>query len=193
MPPIILASSSPYRRQLLERLQLPFTWQAPNINEQPQVNETPIELVKRLSIQKAKALSHAHHNHLIIGSDQVAVLDGKVITKPGNHTNAKKQLRAASGNTLNFFTGLCVYNSQTQSTQIEVVKCVAAFKDLSDQQIERYLQKDQPYDCAGSFKAESLGISLFEYIRTDDPNSLIGLPLIALCRMLSNEGVDILT
>jgi len=188
---LLLASSSPYRRELLSRLALPFTWQAPDIDESPQPEESAENLVRRLAEEKANALAFTHPQHLIIGSDQVAVLDGNILGKPGHAEGAREQLEAASGRTVRFLTGLAVLNSQTGRVQVDVVPFSVHFRVLSAAQIERYLQKDQPYDCAGSFKAEGLGISLFRAMEGGDGTSLIGLPLIRLVDMLLAEGVEL--
>lgn len=188
---LLLASSSPYRRELLSRLALPFTWQAPAIDESPQPEESAEHLVRRLAEEKANALALTHQQHLIIGSDQVAVLDGHILGKPGHAEGAREQLEAASGRTVRFLTGLALLNSQTGRIQIDVVPFSVHFRALSAAQIERYLQKDQPYDCAGSFKAEGLGISLFRAMEGGDGTSLIGLPLIRLVDMLLAEGVEL--
>jgi 7-methyl-GTP pyrophosphatase len=190
MPPIILASSSKYRAQLLETIDLSFTPSSPDIDESPTPNESPQALVERLSLAKARALSKTYNNHLIIGSDQVASLNNSIITKPGNHDRAKEQLTACQGNTVCFYTGLCLLNSHTGKHQITTVATEVTFRPLTNQQIENYLNREKPYDCAGSFKCEGLGITLFESINSTDPNALIGLPLIALTSMLKNEGVN---
>jgi 7-methyl-GTP pyrophosphatase len=190
MPPIILASSSRYRAQLLENIGLSFNSSNPDIDESPTDNETPQALVERLSLAKARALSKTYNNHLIIGSDQVASLNNSIITKPGSHERAKGQLTACQGHTVCFYTGLCLLNSHTGNHQISTVTTEVTFRSLTDQQIENYLNREQPYDCAGSFKCEGLGITLFERINSSDPNALIGLPIIALTSMLTKEGVN---
>ena len=188
MPPIVLASSSRYRAQLLENIGLSFTSSSPDIDESPTLNESPQALVERLSLAKATALSGTYDNHLIIGSDQVASLNNSIITKPGNHKRAKEQLMACQGRAVCFYTGLCLFNSHTGNYQITTVTTEVTFRSLTSQQIENYLVREQPYDCAGSFKCEGLGITLFERINSSDPNALIGLPLIALTSMLAQEG-----
>ncbi len=193
MTSILLASSSPYRRQLLEKLGLSFGCESPNIDESPLLSETPLQLVERLSTQKAKALATDYNNHLIIGSDQVATLGQQVIGKPGNHEAAVMQLQSCSGKVVNFYTGLSLLNSGTGRLQYQCSRYEVHFRTLTESQIEHYLRREQPYDCAGSFKSEGLGIALFSAIRGDDPNSLIGLPLIALTEMLYNEGIDLLS
>lgn len=190
MTKLILASSSPYRRELLNKLTLPFTCESPDIDETEHAGETPEALVSRLALKKAQAVANQQAHALIIGSDQVAVLDGRIITKPHNHLEATKQLKAASGRQVTFLTSLCLYNSHSQTHQLTVEHYTVEFLSLSDAQIEHYLQKEQPYDCAGSFKSEGLGITLFKSFSGDDPNSLVGLPLIALCKMLRHEGID---
>lgn len=191
MLPLILASGSPYRRDLLARLGLPFKWAAPDIDETPTPGESAAELTQRLALAKAQALAPAWPDHLIIGSDQVLLLDGIPVSKPGNHPAAVQQLRGCSGKTLRFSTALCLLNTQTGNHQMAVEPFDVIFRDLSDEQIDRYLQREQPYDCAGSFKMEGLGITLFHALRGEDPNSLIGLPLIKLCDMLMQEGFSL--
>lgn len=191
MLPLVLASSSPYRRELLQRLDLPFDWIAPEIDETRAANETPADLTQRLALAKARAVAASHHAHLIVGSDQVLLLDGVPVSKPGNHAAAFAQLRRSSGRTLRFSTAVCLLNSFNGSHQVAVEQFDVVFRELSDEQIERYLRREMPYDCAGSFKAEGLGITLFHALRGDDPNSLIGLPLIRLCDMLAREGADL--
>lgn len=191
MPSLLLASSSAYRRELLSRLRLPFQHQSPDIDEAPLPQELPQHLALRLAEQKARALAEHHPDHLIIGSDQVAVLGDMMLGKPGDFTHAAKQLMAASGKTVTFLTGIALLNSQTGRIQTDCVPFKIRFRTLSDEQIERYLHLEQPYDCAGSFKAEGLGISLFQSMEGEDFTSLIGLPLIRLVDMLKNEGVNI--
>ena len=188
---LVLASTSPFRQQILHKLNIDFVVDSPEISEEALENESPVELVKRLSKLKAMAVANHHPQALIIGSDQVAVLDREILGKPHSHENAVKQLAAASGKRVEFLTGLCLYNSATQKTQVACVPFVVHFRQLNNEQIERYLAHDQPYNCAGSFKSEGLGISLFEKMEGDDPNTLIGLPLIELIRMLHNEGIEI--
>lgn len=190
MLPLILASSSPYRREILAKLGLHFDCFSPDIDESAHKSETPTQLVERLSLEKAQAIAKTHPNHLIIGSDQVAVLDDSVMTKPHNHENAIKQLQASRGKKVIFLTSLCLLNSQTNKHQITLAPYSVEFLELTDQQIEHYLQKEQPYQCAGSFKSEGLGITLFKRFEGNDPNSLIGLPLIELVKMLRKEGVE---
>jgi septum formation protein len=189
---LVLASTSPYRKALLEKLQVEFTTAAPDIDESALPGESPEQLVARLAEAKAKALANQFSHALIIGSDQVAVVDGKIVGKPGNHANAVAQLKRATGKRVIFLTGLCVYNSLSQRSQVEVVPFSVIFRQLTETQIEHYLQREQPYNCAGSFKSEGLGIALFERLEGDDPNTLIGLPLIQLIRMLESEGFPVL-
>ena len=191
MTNLVLASTSPFRQQILRKLNIEFTVDAPQVDESATVQESPEQLVIRLSEAKAKAVAERHSEALIIGSDQVALLNGQILGKPHTHENAVAQLRAASGQQVTFLTGLCLYNSATGHTQTECVPFSVYFRQLTEQQIERYLRQDQPYNCAGSFKSEGLGITLFEKLEGDDPNSLIGLPLIALVRMLHNEGIEV--
>lgn len=190
MPKLLLASSSPYRRQLLQKLALPFSCQSPNIDETPLPGEAPQQLVERLAIAKAQALAAAHPEHLIIGSDQVASFNGKILGKPGGFSQAYQQLAQCSGQTVRFYTGLCLLNTAQQRQQSSIETYQVHFRLLSEQQIQNYLEREQPYDCAGSFKCEGLGISLFESLSGQDPNTLVGLPLIALIRMLNKEGID---
>ena len=189
---LVLASTSPFRKTILEKLGVDFETASPEVDETALQNETPQQLVKRLSIAKAKAIAAKRDNTLVIGSDQVAVIDKQILGKPHTHENAVKQLKNASGKTVTFYTGLCLYNSTTNKYQSEVVPFNVVFRDLTDSQIENYLRKEEPYNCAGSFKSEALGIVLFEKLDGDDPNTLMGLPLIRLVRMLENENYLIL-
>lgn len=189
---LVLASSSPYRRELLNRLGLPYRSKKPETDETPLPDETPQALVARLAEEKARAVHEFFPQALIIGSDQVAVLDGDIIGKPGTKARAVEQLRNASGRKVTFLTGLALHNTETDQTQVEVVPFHVHFRSLSEAMIDRYLDHEQPFDCAGSFKSEGLGIALFERMEGDDPNALIGLPLIRLIRMLEQEGVDVL-
>jgi septum formation protein len=189
---IILASTSPYRRMLLERLQLPFKTISPEVDETPLPGESPQALVQRLAVAKAQAVADKSPNALIIGSDQVAVHDGEVVGKPRDHEHAVAQLRQASGTSVMLYTGLALVNSSNGNIQSEVIPFGVVFRKLSDEQIENYLRREQPYDCAGSVKSEGLGIALLERFEGEDPNTLIGLPLIRLVRMLENEGVELL-
>jgi septum formation protein len=192
-PTIILASTSPYRRMLLERLQIPFETAAPEVDETPKGNETPQQLVERLAIAKAQAIASKRSNALVIGSDQVAVHDSVIVGKPRDHEHAVEQLRQASGAAVTLYTGLALINCDTGKVQSEVVPYTVLFRELNEEQIENYLRKEQPYDCAGSVKSEGLGIALLERFEGDDPNTLIGLPLIRLVRMLESEGVNLLS
>lgn len=189
---LVLASTSPYRKAILEKLQIEFSTIAPSVDESALAGESPEQLVARLAEAKAKAAADQFSNALIIGSDQVAVVDGKIMGKPGNHDNAVAQLKRLSGKRIIFLTGLCVYNTISHRTQVEVVPFSVIFRELNETQIEHYLQREQPYNCAGSFKSEGLGIALFERLEGDDPNTLIGLPLIRLIHMLESEGFPIL-
>jgi septum formation protein len=189
--PLVLASSSPYRRALLERLMLPFSVEAPEVDETARAGETPQELVQRLAVEKARAVAARHPRALIIGSDQVAVHDGCVVGKPRDHAHAVAQLRAASGARVTLHTGLALVNSRSGSIQVDVVPYAVQFRRVTDEQIERYLRKEQPYGCAGSLRADGLGIALLERFEGEDPNALIGLPLIRLVRMLEAEGVQL--
>ena len=189
---LILASTSPFRKAILDKLGVKFDTTSPETDETALENESPQELVERLSIAKAKAIADKMPDSLVIGSDQVSVIDGEIIGKPHIHANAVKQLQNASGKTVTFYTGLCLYNSTTQQYQSDVVPFNVVFRKLSDEQIESYLRKEEPYNCAGSFKSEALGIVLFEKLEGDDPNTLMGLPLIRLVKMLEQENFFIL-
>jgi septum formation protein len=188
-PQLILASTSVYRRTLLERLHLPFTLLSPDVDESPLNNELPVQTAMRLAEAKAFAITPSVANALIIGSDQVATLNGQELGKPGNHATAVQQLRAMRGQHVDFHTALCLRSLASGKKQIENVPTIVKFRDYTNAQIEHYLQLEQPYDCAGSAKIEGLGIALVEHIETTDPTALIGLPLIALVGMLLNEGV----
>ena len=192
MPQLVLASTSPFRKQLLEKLKLEFITDSPDIDESRLVGETPEALVARLAEQKAMAVAERHPDSLIIGSDQVAVNNGEILGKPGSHDKAVAQLQSTSGRRVTFLTGLCLYNSATGDSQVEVVPFGVVFRELSESQIENYLNAEQPYNCAGSFKSEAMGIALFERLEGEDPNTLIGLPLIRLVRMLEAEGVRVI-
>ncbi|CAI8925773.1 m(7)GTP pyrophosphatase [Pseudomonas sp. IT-P253] len=191
MLPLLLASSSVYRRELLARLQLPFTCSSPDIDESHRPDEPAIELVKRLAEEKARALAGTHSAHLIVGSDQVAVLGEQILGKPYTFEKAREQLLASSGASVTFLTGLALLNSQTGHCQVDCVPFTVHMRTLDTARIDRYLRAEQPYDCAGSFKAESLGVSLFQRTEGPDATSLIGLPLIRLIDMLLAEGVQI--
>ncbi|HSW51854.1 MAG TPA: Maf family nucleotide pyrophosphatase [Sulfuricaulis sp.] len=189
---LILASSSPYRRELLERLKIPFEVISPEVDETPHPGETPGKLVERLAIEKAQKIAGKTRGVLVIGSDQVAVYNGHIVGKPHSHDKAVQQLREASGRTVTLYTGLALINADTQRIQREVIPYRVTFRALTDTQIESYLRQEQPYSCAGSVKSEGLGIALLERFEGDDPNTLIGLPLIRLVRMLENEGIKII-
>jgi septum formation protein len=189
---LILASSSIYRRELLERLQLPFTIVSPDVDETPLPGEAPEDTALRLAQEKARKVGQSHQQALIIGCDQVATQDGLQLGKPLIHDNAVQQLRMMRGRSVTFHSALCLYNASTDSMQAEVVPYIVEFRDLSDAQIENYLHKEQPYHCAGSAKSEGLGIALIAAMQGDDPNALIGLPLITLISMLQNEGVNVI-
>lgn len=187
---LILASSSPYRRALLEKLHLPFSTVSPNIDEAPLANEAPEATALRLAQAKARHIALQQPEAIIIGCDQVATVDGIQIGKPGNHANAVKQLRFLSGKEVIFYSALCVYDAMNAHMQATNVAYHVKFKVLSAAHIENYLRLEQPYDCAGSAKSEGLGIALLDYMRGDDPNALIGLPLIALINMLNKIGIS---
>ncbi|MBI3778428.1 MAG: septum formation inhibitor Maf [Gammaproteobacteria bacterium] len=189
---LILASSSPYRRELLERLKLPFEVVSPEVDETPRPGETPSALVERLSVEKARKIAAQRPGALVIGSDQVAVYNGVVVGKPHSHDKAVEQLRSASGKAVTLYTGLALVNAGSGRVQCEVIPYRVTFRTLTDAQIESYLRKEQPYSCAGSVRSEGLGIALLERFEGDDPNTLIGLPLIRLVRMLENEGIKII-
>ncbi|MFM6978973.1 MAG: Maf family nucleotide pyrophosphatase, partial [Methylophilaceae bacterium] len=188
---LVLASSSIYRKKQLQQLQLNFSVIAPFIDETPLANETPKQTALRLSIEKARSVGLQHSNTLVIGCDQVASFEGKPLGKPLSHENAVKQLRIMRGKEIIFHSGICLFNAVTGNIQSSVVDIQVKFRSLSDQQIENYLVREEPYDCAGSAKSEGLGVALLDYIRGDDPNALIGLPLIQLVTMLEKEGIKI--
>ena len=188
---VLLASSSPYRRGLLSRLQLPFDFAAPDIDESAKPNERAEHLVRRLAMEKAQALAKAYPEHLIIGSDQVAVLGERIIGKPKDFERARQQLLDSSGKSITFLTGLALLDSRDASVQVDCVPFTVHFRELDEARIGRYLNIERPYDCAGSFKAEGLGISLFRATEGEDVTSLIGLPLIRLVDMLLAKGVEV--
>lgn len=192
MTAIVLASSSKYRRQLLEKLGLDFLSCSSDVDESPRPDESPEALVSRLSIAKAAAVGKTYPNHLVIGSDQVAVLGQEILGKPGRRDAAIQQLAKQSGRTVQFYTGICVLNSATGRYLTDLDVCSVHFKALESQQIQHYVDLDQPFDCAGSFKSEGLGIALFSKIVGEDPNALVGLPLIKLVGLLGQFGVHIL-
>ena len=189
---LILASSSPYRRELLQRLQLDFDTESPDVDESRHPGETPQQLVERLAIAKARAVADRHPGALVIGSDQVALHGDEIVGKPHTHECAVAQLRAASGSSVMLYTGLALVNASSGRVQSEVVPYRVVFRVLSEQQIENYLRRERPYNCAGSVKSEGLGVALLERFEGEDPATLIGLPLIRLVRMLENEGVTVI-
>jgi len=187
---LVLASGSAYRKLLLERLGLPFEALSPDVDEAPLAGESPADTALRLSILKARTLSH--RGDLIIGCDQVASCAGQRYGKPGNHENAARQLRELSGKTADFHTAVTVLDTRKSSHESRVVLCRVSFRKLDEERIQAYLKKEQPYDCAGAAKAEGLGIALIARMETDDPTSLVGLPLIALGEMLEHAGMRVL-
>lgn len=191
MPRLILASSSRYRRELLSRLGLPFESLSPEIDEQPGPGESAATVARRLAQEKAQAIARQHPDAVIIGSDQTATIDGsQIIGKPGTHDRAVAQLKSASGKTLTFHTGLCVWQAGEEPL-LDCVPTFVRFRELSDAEIERYLRTEQPYDCAGAAKSEGLGVSLLLSQDGSDPTALIGLPLIRLCDMLRQRGFEL--
>ncbi|WP_019027883.1 Maf family protein [Colwellia piezophila] len=192
MKTLVLGSTSPFRKTILEKLQLPFSCARPNIDETALQGESPQVLVQRLAIEKAKAVSPLHPKALIIGSDQVAVCEGEILGKPHNFNNAVIQLSKFSGKSITFYTGLCVYDSEHDNIAALVEPFTVHFNQLSLEEITNYLHAEQPYNCAGSFKSEGLGICLFSKLEGDDPNTLIGLPLIKLVTLLKQQGIDVL-
>jgi septum formation protein len=190
-PPLVLASTSRYRRELLARLGLPFAVAAPETDESPLPEEPPTATALRLAEAKARAVAARHPGALIIGSDQVAEMGGRIFGKPGNHQRAREQLRQLSGKTVNFYTALCLLDTRTGDAEVVGVPTEVGFRDLDEDTIERYLVREPAYDCAGSAKSEGLGIALLDRIEGQDPNALVGLPLIALCTLLRRRGVAI--
>ena len=190
--PLILGSTSKYRRELLQRLRVPFDVVSPEVDETPHPNETPSNLAMRLALAKAKAVASQHPNAVIIGSDQVADLNGEPLGKPGTHERAVAQLRKMRGQTVVFQTAVSVVCVDSQFEQTELAQIKVRFRDLSDAEIEAYLRAEEPYDCAGSAKSEGLGIALLDAIDNDDPTALIGLPMIRTARLLRAAGVDLL-
>lgn len=188
---LVLASGSPYRRQLLDKLALPYQTCAPDIDESRRQNESPTDYVTRLAYEKAHAVAQRYTNARIIGSDQAAVLDDVILGKPGNHERAREQLTAASGRSVLFLTGLCLHNAETGADYVDAVPFRVHFRRLDADAIERYLHQEAPYDCAGSFKSEGFGITLFERLDGEDPNALVGLPLIRLAAMLRADGIPL--
>ena len=191
MRPLVLASTSPYRAQLLEKLGLPFTTAAPQADESRLPGESPAALVERLARAKAEAVAAAHPDALIIGSDQVACLGDEILGKPGGFEPAFEQLRAMAGRRVTFLTGLCLLDAADGRAWHCVEPFHVHLRPLGEEQIRRYLEKEQPYDCAGSFKSEGYGITLFERLEGDDPNTLVGLPLIRLVELLGRAGVTL--
>ena len=189
-PLLILASTSRYRRELLERLRLPFDVVSPDVDETALPGEAPAPLAERLALAKAHAVAALHPGAVVIGSDQVCALDGQALGKPGDHDRATRQLRLLSGQAAVFHTAVSVVQASTGFEQSALAAVRVRFRELSDQDIDRYLHLDQPYDCAGSAKCETLGITLLEAIESDDPTALIGLPLIHTARLLRRAGID---
>jgi MAF protein len=190
---VVLASSSPYRRQLLARLGFPFVAVSPDLDEQWLESETPSEFVKRMAEMKADAVRYNHPDALIIGSDQVAVLDEEILRKPGSREANIQQLLRASGRRVQILTSLCVLNTRTGCSQLDIVSATVHFRSLSRRQIECYVSREQPFDCAGGFKSEGLGVALFNRVDADDSSAIVGLPLISLVKMLENEQLDVLS
>jgi septum formation protein len=189
-PLLILGSTSRYRRELLQRLRLPFEVQSPEVDETPRAGETPAHLAQRLALAKARAVAARHPEAVVIGSDQVADLDGQPVGKPGTHERATEQLRAMRGRTIVFQTAIAVVCQARGHEGQALVPVSVRFRSLSDDEIEHYLRAEQPYDCAGSAKAETLGIALLDAIESDDPTALVGLPLIKTCELLRAAGID---
>lgn len=189
---LVLGSTSRYRRGLLERLRLPFVVASPDIDEDALPGEAPVETALRLSEAKARAVAGRFEDALVIGSDQVADCDGRPISKPGGRPQAIAQLRELSGRTVVFYTGVALVDSRSGRCRSELVAVTSAFRTLTDDEIATYVDREEPYDCAGAVRSERLGIALFERITSDDPTALIGLPLIALTRLLRAEGIDVL-
>lgn len=193
MQSIVLASASPYKKMLVERLGIAFTCCAPDIDESPVSGENAIALAQRLAEEKAQCIAHRFPQSIVIGADQVAVLDDEILSKPGTHQRAAAQLKVQSGRTVLFHSGISLarYTQGKLEQQTRVNSTEVRFRQLSEQQIDHYLNIDKPYGCAGSFKAEALGISLFSSVNSNDPSSLIGLPLIDLCSMLAEWNIKI--
>jgi septum formation protein len=189
---LVLASTSRYRRALLERLGMPFRTADPRVKEERMPGEGPEQMARRLAEAKALAVAPGFRNALVIGCDQVAVRHGELLGKPGNHQNAVRQLRALSGGEAVFHTAVCVHNTADGTTRVRVVPCRVTFRKLDDAAIERYLAREQPYDCAGSAKSEGLGIALISKMEGEDPNALVGLPMIALVDLLHEQGLNVL-
>ncbi len=189
---LVLGSTSPYRRQMLARLRVPFQVAAPEVDETPQATETPKQLACRLAMAKARAVAAQFPACVVIGSDQVADLDGQALGKPGNHERATSQLQQMRGKTVIFQTAVAVVCSDTGFAQLDLAQVKVKFRELTDAEIEAYLRAETPYDCTGSAKSEGLGIALLESIDNDDPSALVGLPLIRTCRMIRAAGVKVL-
>jgi septum formation protein len=189
---LVLASTSPYRKALLERLGIAFEVAAPHVDERPLRGEAPRDTALRLSGLKAQAVRAAYRDALIVGSDQVALSEGRLLGKPGDHVSAVRQLRALSGKSAEFHTAVTLLDAANSQAQTRIVPCKVQFRPLDDKRIESYLRREQPYDCAGSAKIEGLGIALIARIDTEDPTSLIGLPLIALTEMLERAGLPVI-
>ena len=189
---LVLASTSPFRRELLNRLGISFKTANPQTDESALPGESPEELALRLSEAKARAVAPLFPDALIIGSDQVAILDGQVYGKPGTHENAIKQLQTMRGRTVNFFTGLCLLDAKTGKAHVRGIPTLVTFRNLADEEIENYLQREQPYNCAGAAKSEGLGIAIIARMQGDDPNALVGLPLIALCDLFREVDFPVL-
>ena len=189
-PRLVLGSTSPYRRELLQRLRLPFDCEAPRVDEAPQPGEAPAALARRLAREKAQDVASRHPGAVVIGADQVAELDGQPIGKPGTHARAVAQLQAMRGRRVVFHTAVAVLRPDTGFAGEDLAPVVVRFRALGDAEIERYLRLEQPYDCAGSAKCETLGIALLEAIESDDPSALVGLPLIRTCALLRAAGLD---
>jgi septum formation protein len=190
--PLVLGSTSPYRRELLSRLRLPFQTAVPEVDETPEPGELPLALARRLALAKARAVAAQFPDAVVIGSDQVADLGGEPLGKPGTHERAVAQLRLMRGQTVVFHTAVAVVCAATGFEQLEVAPVEVKFRDLSDGEIEAYLQAERPYDCAGSARSEGLGVALLDAIDSDDPTALVGLPLIRTCRMIRAAGVKVL-
>lgn len=192
MKSLVLASSSPARRELLSRLGLPFVAVSPEIDETPFPHEAPDRLAMRLAREKASAVVAEFPDHIIIGADQVGVLGGRLLSKPQSYREAFRQLKAASGKFMQFYTAVAVLNAKTSRCLVEVESCRVYFRPLSYEEIEAYLRRDKPFNCVGAFRSEGLGVALFRRIETDDPTSLIGLPLIKLIELLRRFNVSVL-
>jgi septum formation protein len=193
IPALILASTSRYRRELLQRLQIPFEAMAPGVDETPLPGEAPAQLAQRLALAKAQAVAQRHPHAVVIGSDQVADLDGQAIGKPHTHPRAVQQLRAMSGRSVVFQTAVAVVAQAAGVAEVRLSPVVVRFRHLSDAEIETYLRREQPYDCAGSAKSEGLGIALLDRVESQDPTALIGLPLTTVCDLLRTAGLNPLT